>query len=569
MIVKEVLRQALVEININDGVENIHGSFGKDYEWQSTHRNIVERWVTDNGNEIRLIISKTASGTKLSVDDKNRIEMFLNEEMLDRIDEIAQETTSFTTSELSEKLASKGILPMFGFPTNTRILYEERPEKLPISQGISRNLDVAISAFAPNSEIVKDKKVFKAAGFVHYRHKNGIVIEENALNEIPNGYVHCQNCNFLDVNGTNYSECPVCRQEVVTLAACSPLGFCVNYDVEPKDFEGRFEWVGQAGEIRLNYDGSNLKPAEPIGNVSIHSNIIPSEAQVFQINDNAGKQFLMGKVAGNSRRYLSQESVADGNVKLVNLKKYSLIARKTTGVLTIKPRSLNPMIDLSLLDRERPHIKAAMLSWGYLLRRAACGFMDIETSELDLGMSIRPNDDKYFGEIFLVEKLENGAGYCNYLSGRLDGTIPKLALLDPLMPGGSLFEVLMQDLHAQECHSSCYDCLRDYYNQNHHSILDWRLGLDIAAIAAAETYVPDFDSPYWVSHVDGLCNQMAKKHRLTHVVEKRRHLLVGNAQPIVITHPLWSKQMINKVIQELGRGYQAINLFDAIRTVRF
>ena len=195
--------------------------------------------------------------------------------------------------------------------------------------------------------------------------------------------------------------------------------------------------------------------------------------------------------------------------------------------------------------------------------------MDIETSELDLGLSIdRFGGDKYFGEIFLVEKLENGAGYCNYLSGRLEVNVPRLAFIDPLLPGGRLYEVLRQDLHAHECQGSCYDCMRDFHNQKYHSILHWRLGLDIAAIAASENYVPDFSQEYWKHHVDALCNQIGSKHKLRHKNEGCRHILEGKERRLLITHPLWSNLMIDEVIQELGGDLLPVSLFDAIRKVR-
>lgn len=41
--------------------------------------------------------------------------------------------------------------------------------------------------------------------------------------------------------------------------------------------------------------------------------------------------------------------------------------------------------------------------------------------------------------------------------------------------------------HADRCDSSCYDCLRDYYNMAYHPLLDWRLGEDLFALLAGET----------------------------------------------------------------------------------
>ena len=40
----------------------------------------------------------------------------------------------------------------------------------------------------------------------------------------------------------------------------------------------------------------------------------------------------------------------------------------------------------------------------------------------------------------------------------------------------------MEPAHADGCDSSCYDCLRDYYNMNYHPILDWRLAYDMLGL---------------------------------------------------------------------------------------
>lgn len=48
-----------------------------------------------------------------------------------------------------------------------------------------------------------------------------------------------------------------------------------------------------------------------------------------------------------------------------------------------------------------------------------------------------------------------------------------------------------------ECDSSCYDCLRDYNNQDIHNLLNWRLGLDVAKIADDTNFVPSLNEEYW------------------------------------------------------------------------
>ena len=74
--------------------------------------------------------------------------------------------------------------------------------------------------------------------------------------------------------------------------------------------------------------------------------------------------------------------------------------------------------------------------------------------------------------------------------------------LDPLLPGGDLYGHLVSEEHASECASSCYDCIRDYSNQSVHSLLDWRLGLDLARLAGDENAIVDFTVDYWKNHLN-------------------------------------------------------------------
>ena len=68
----------------------------------------------------------------------------------------------------------------------------------------------------------------------------------------------------------------------------------------------------------------------------------------------------------------------------------------------------------------------------------------------------------------------------------------------PRCSSGSLIDVV-DDLgahmstgrHGQECDSSCPDCLRSYDNRHLHPLLDWRLGLDLAELAAARPLQTD------------------------------------------------------------------------------
>jgi hypothetical protein len=74
--------------------------------------------------------------------------------------------------------------------------------------------------------------------------------------------------------------------------------------------------------------------------------------------------------------------------------------------------------------------------------------------------------------VYLADALENGAGYATHIgqpehfAGVLDEAEDFIRRLD-------------DHRHSSECDSSCYDCLRDYFNMRYHPLLDWRLAADM------------------------------------------------------------------------------------------
>jgi DEAD/DEAH box helicase domain-containing protein len=80
----------------------------------------------------------------------------------------------------------------------------------------------------------------------------------------------------------------------------------------------------------------------------------------------------------------------------------------------------------------------------------------------------------------LADRLENGAGYAPELS--------QPAKLKEVLEGilGELTNKYEAPAHA-ECTEACPDCLRSWDNRPLHGALDWRLGLDVAALAAGHS----------------------------------------------------------------------------------
>ena len=559
MVVKDVLYRSLK--SDYDG-ECVHGNFGTITEWKD-NKIVVRKWIDDNQKTIKHIISVITSGTKISEDDKSEIFDFVNNNLVDRITEVVN-SNDFTQTYLSERLANAGLLPMFGFPTRTRNLYLSEPNKLPWDDVVARDIDMAINSFAPGHEIVKDKRIYKSVGIVEYEYgKSHLVAPKyNSLNPYSKKMFRCFTCGYSTLSDNQIHDCPVCNNNMEESKVCSPLGFCVDYNKTPEDFNGSYDWYSPNSDIKLDSE-SHLADMKPVGNMRIRNNKIPAQGIVHLINDNNGELYHLGK--NPSGIYLSPSALGY-DTPLSNENNYAFVSTKTTGVLALSIIDCPDMLNLSPIMRNNPRnsnaIRSGYLSWGYLTRKAVADYLDIDSSELSVGFNITPEEKR--AETFFVEKLENGAGYCNYLSGREYPNVPYDALIKPFIKGGSLYNHLVMTDHGKGCLSSCYDCIRDYSNQDIHNLLDWRLGLDLINLANDFHYIIDFRAEYWNQFVFETTKRILTKQGFKNIQENRG-TLIGETlygERFILVHPFWSEKYINEITNNDVDGYKYISVVD-------
>lgn len=563
IVYKEVLYSA---IGTGTGSnESVHGSFGTVAGW-SENKNLVQSWINGNSVKIDHIIDTVTKGTEISDQQKKEIRSFIKDGLVNRITEIA-ESNEFTQDILSERLANAGMLPMFGFPTRTRNLYLSKPTKLPWDDLVSRDVDMALNSFAPGHEIVKDKKVYKAVGIVEYEYNNAhmVVPKFNSLNKHPRPLFRCKSCGYSTISSEeDIVSCPVCGGEMESVKICSPLGFCVDFNKTPEDFNGSFDWYSPNSDIKLDCE-EYLHDCPKVRNLMLRNNEIPTQGLVHLVNDNNGNLYRLGK--NSDGIYISKAAYSEDEAERIDLSfesDYAFVSSKSTGVLTLSIAKVRDDISLDpVWDRNsNSHaVRAAFLSWGYLVRKAISSYLDIDASELTVGYFISPKE--HIAEVFLVERLENGAGYCNFLSGRRYPDIPYKAIVEPLSKGGSIYELLCNEKHMNECTSSCYDCIRDFSNQSLHAVLDWRLGLDLARLANDPEAEIGFNVEYWKGYLSTTIKNILQLQGYTvNIVNGVASGTDPMGKKYCIVHPLWTKSYIKKIVDSLGDEVTTISIFD-------
>ncbi len=595
ILAKEVLRQAFAALDLFSGGvgESVHGEFGEASNWNPqppslppsggapgvTTKKRVAGWIQQNASEIARVTDMLLaySDSSLMAKRRNLIDYCLH----NLVPEVTRYATDprFPQDALSERLANAGVLPMFGFPTRVRYLFHDKPRGAhpwPPRDAVDRELDIAISQFAPSSETVKDGLIHTAVGVVDYRPRG------NHLEEMPNPLGPaidvgvCSACQAIDGSQLPSTNCPVCgatqQQDLayrITKLA-QPAGFRTWYG-RSRDFDGTFEWTPRASRPKI---GVSPLPATRNANFEVWAD----PETVYVINDNNGRLFDFEKLA-KEETWITQRALANVGVNEPSLARNAGIDQralgsvKTTDVMVLGICDWPAGIRKSPVGDEGLGVRAALYSFGYLARRAAADRLDVHEREINVGLRvIRNAADDIIGQIFISDSLENGAGYASLL-GRPAET--KTLLQDMIPQSNSTFSgFLVGPKHAGACTTSCPDCLRDFSNLAYHSILDWRLGLDLARLALDAAAPTDFTVSYW----QGLDATAAAPY--FNAMPGWRQVTFGGLQAgrrgnraEIIAHPLWdcdpnSPQLAGAYAQAKAAGCRQVkfkSIFEILR----
>ena len=605
VLAKEILRRAFQFVpkdKNNHSNESIHGEFGSANSWINVRSYIAEYIASVEGKDaIHHTNNCLTAGTQASSHSElfERVNKYIQEDLLIEIDNVVNDER-FSQTALSERLASAGILPMFGFPTRVRLLFTKIPNQglpWPPERGtVDRDLDIAISQFAPGSETVKDKRVYTAAGVIdlmpagnQVRVKPGLVPPLRDGQNIPISNTRigiCRSCQAVIYLNQEVpppqgevvpqpSQCPVCDDiAMIALDAREPKGFfCCLSD----DFDGNFEWVPRATRPMICVGTDVFKPIDKT-NIGVFS----SSTEVISINDNGGQGgFDFHSVNIPNTQGVGAYAVDGQYWGPLNTpsNRIALLSRCHTDVMIID------MLDWPsgiYADPRTVSGRAAWYSFAFLLRIAAATLLDIDIQELQAGIRTLNSEDSPRGQAFLSDSLENGAGYCRWLAE--DVNFQELITIACDFESGKVISNWISAEHSRQCDTSCNSCLRDFYNMQYHGLLDWRLAIDMALIARDSSSQCDISSPItkscdnqWLPLVDGEDTPITRimtqfgYQRLKHL-EAPVFVSSNRKRALVACHPLWTEnhsiyQIVSQQVKNLYPDFsvERLNLFVGLR----
>jgi len=487
VVVSEVLRQAFASLPTalrpRATADSIHGNFGRTRDWEGTYRQPISKWIASSA-AIDPIVEGLVVYTGLETGAIDEMRRWIRGDLVAAIDR-AVNNASYAYPELSERLANTGLLPMFGFPTRIRVLYYRKPVSLRddgFAQVADRSIDLAVSSFAPGSEVLRDKQVHTAVGFVAWTYQGQKPVPVDPLGQaIPVN--RCPSCGAVVAGEAGSGlDCLVCQSAMEPFDLYQPAGFRTDYS--PHDFDDEVE-RGPAPGMPVLALAPDSEPPVVFGAMSM---AVRSGAEVFTINDNGGRLYDMYRLDGTV--VVPRQELYTSPPRLPNTftgepdYRGAIGAVRATDVLLLTLDELGvpgPQGTISTDPAVLPAGRAALWSFAQLLRVASALELDINPMELQVGLQPASLGGHRTERIFLADFLENGAGYSTHLGrpGVMVQVFKKLL-------GKELHGKFESPAHSGQCDMSCPDCLRSYENRWLHPLLDWRLALDVAELVGNE-----------------------------------------------------------------------------------
>ena len=475
--------------NGDSSLFNTWGSVG-DY-LDSNGKEQLRRYIYDNRTELRrsaeAIISPTMHGS---------LRDWVNE-MPSEIQAVAEEETN-PRKELIHALTEQGMVPKYAFPVDVVKISippdgadEESPyESQDFYSGASRDLKIAITEYAPGTEIIQGK--FPDT----YVYTSAALYDPNATEpdySPTQQLFECQECRAVElrtVTSQPPQQCNLCgSQNISASAVIRPKGFSVD---QAKRDAGRIRYNRQTGRQRAGYASyaQLLVGGNAIANGQPNPTYAPllythlhSQGQLIMRNQ--GRQEHDGRsgfrICAKCGRSLEPDETrhkypshvpphrgqkrgpragwqcpnSKGEAQYVHL-----VHQFTSQAITIAadlPLDLDPAFI-------EPAGRAVWHSFGTLIKEAASRHLQIVPEEIQAGVRpIKDNHGRVQGEVFIYDDVPGGAGYARAISDNLKD-IAEIAL------------AIGRRCTNDACRDACYHCLLSYSNQRHHHFLDRNLG---------------------------------------------------------------------------------------------
>ena len=455
----------------------------------SDGRSSLQRYIDENLGSIAAHARSIVAPALLPL-----IEEWL-EELPEEVEEAAR--SSQDGEELLPALVSAGLLPKYAFPVDVVSLSipkdeedEDPYESQDFLSGISRDLRIALTEYAPGADVIRGKfpktYVYRVAGLYDPSDPLPDYRPSETVNE-------CRRCHAVTVTSLSEGprdQCPECNDKrLLSMPFVRPRGFTVDAalpDAGREEYRaGGRERAGYSSPTQLLVGGDALTSGHPNPPFAPRLFSATRTGNLFMRNsgpDSRNPGFLICPDCG---RHL------DSDERTVHLYPADIPPHTRPGR---GPRAGTPCSNtgpfrnrIALGHRFRSEVillaadlpsqmdapftepagRAVWQSFSTLMGEAAARVLQINPDEIQAG--VRPMRDpagRILGEAFIFDDVPGGAGYARAIHDNLE-EISQLAM------------DLAKICHNPECRSACYHCLLGYRNQSIHNLLDRQLACSL------------------------------------------------------------------------------------------
>jgi DEAD/DEAH box helicase domain-containing protein len=545
---------------------SIHGNFGYTEDWPQ-YREGVNQFLSTSPL-VEAVAKRLTVLSGVSADVVENIVSWVRGGLIMEMDKAASDP-SVGTPHLSEALATSGILPMFGFPTKVRSLWDS---KMSTQRGVKdyaisdRPIDMAISNYAPGAQVVRDGWVYTPVGFAAYKPAGIYVVPTDPL-----GYPHvvkqCKNINcqayLLDSSSEKCLQCHAIDLKENILF--EPLGFRTNYRRVPFE-EDDSDMASFAGASQLVTDIQPTATQE----VGALTTKFYENAKTIQINDNFGRGYNLKRQTDETVVVQEPEITAiNSDIQIGGEPDFAnafIGAIQVSDVLVVDFDSIS--LPGNAIDTSTDAGKAALWSFSEAFKRGCDAELDLSPDELVVGLHPRQQGEVSTSSVFISDAAQNGAGYAVEIGDKavFERILNKIS--------ADLEQTWATHPHASNCSSSCPDCLRSYNNRRIHGYLNWRLALDAVDLALGRELQVE---RWFESGFQAVSNLALTNPSLRFEIVNSLPVLVNDStnNAFIFGHPLWSCDLDRLVpmqsqaaakLNESGFVVKFVSLFELDRS---
>lgn len=523
-------------------------------------------WIDEMGGDDEKLLHLASTILEMLKEFERAKQEALSQEKFADADYFARQIAAIHKEDVIKYLSKYCVIPKYGFPVDV-IDLQIYSNGVPVNKyDMSRDLKVAISEYAPDSEVIVDGNKYTS---------KYIALKKQAEFS-KNYFCTCSTCKKINVflSRSDNTECRYCGQSIsteITEYYIEPTnGFKSGETKESTRLKPKRSY---SGEVSYVGGGKTDDKRLVIGNVlEIETS---SDDELLVINKSG---FYMCPVCGYSDIAKKRQNTPKTVKTHKNFKQYACNNDELDYLrLGHKFQTDVARFTIPILGSADKIGYPQALSFLYAFLEGVSNALGIERNDIDGVLELNLEWQSF--DILLYDNVPGGAGHVKRL-------LNKEAIIKSL-------KAALDKISAECCdeNTSCYNCLRNYYNQSYHNKLQRKLAIDVIKhlLFRIEGFSEIYQNERW--HWNRNVTSSKKKMKLLLSVDGRNpgnesaeelwndllddcfddneiKIITGvkDSSPELIAKPFYNKSVR---IEETGEKFVANLIWDAKQVILF